>query len=76
MRCLEQTGDAAAARAVASRILIALLILPLLAVGQAQAQYAGAWPPPKKFAAGACVTACPGGYEDRGRDCVYRNQSR
>jgi hypothetical protein len=28
----------------------------------------------QKFAAGACVTSCPGGYEDRGRTCVYRSQ--
>jgi hypothetical protein len=42
----------------------------------AQAQYAARCPPPKKFAAGACVTACPGGYEDRGPVCVYRNTSR
>ncbi|MHC2103934.1 MULTISPECIES: hypothetical protein [unclassified Methylobacterium] len=76
MRCLEQIGEAAGARAVASRILVAALILPLLAAGPAQAYYGGACPPPKKLAAGACVTACPGGYEDRGRDCVYRNQSR
>ena len=48
----------------------------LLAAVPARAQYATACPPPKKFAAGACVTACPGGYEDRGRECVYRNQSR
>ncbi|MCJ2125378.1 hypothetical protein [Methylobacterium sp. J-077] len=52
------------------------LALALLAAVPAQAQVAGACPPPKKLAAGACVTACPGGYEDRGRDCVYRNQSR
>ncbi|MCJ2059941.1 hypothetical protein MKL09_25840 [Methylobacterium sp. J-048] len=76
MRCLEQIGEASAARAVASRILFAALILPLLMAVPVQAQVAGACPPPKKLAAGACVTACPGGYEDRGRDCVYRNQSR
>jgi hypothetical protein len=55
---------------------LAAAALTLLAAAPAQAQYAGACPPPKKFAAGACVTACPGGYEDRGRECVYRNQSR
>ncbi|KAA0121382.1 hypothetical protein CIW48_24290 [Methylobacterium sp. P1-11] len=56
----------------------ALLVLPvvLLAAVPAQAQYAASCPPPKKFAAGACVTACPGGYEDRGPVCVYRNTSR
>jgi hypothetical protein len=50
--------------------------LVLLAAMPAQAQYAASCPPPKKFAAGACVTACPGGYEDRGPVCVYRNTSR
>ncbi|EIZ83523.1 MULTISPECIES: hypothetical protein [Methylobacterium] len=76
MRCLEGIGRASANPAIMAKALIALLILPLLAAGPAQAQVAGACPPPKKLAAGACVTACPGGYEDRGRDCVYRNQSR
>jgi hypothetical protein len=27
---------------------------------------------PYKFAAGACVTSCPGGYEDRGSICAHR----
>lgn len=31
--------------------------------------------PPLKEAAGACVAQCPGGYEDRGTICVYRNQA-
>lgn len=54
----------------------AATLLVLLAAMRAQAQYAASCPPPKKFAAGACVTACPGGYEDRGPVCVYRNTSR
>jgi len=54
----------------------AAALLVLLAAVPAQAQYAASCPPPKKFAAGACVTACPGGYEDRGPVCVYRNTSR
>ncbi|AWV19382.1 hypothetical protein A3862_09985 [Methylobacterium sp. XJLW] len=54
----------------------AATLLVLLAAMPAQAQYAASCPPPKKFAAGACVTACPGGYEDRGPVCVYRNTSR
>ncbi|WP_331297539.1 hypothetical protein [Methylobacterium oryzae] len=54
----------------------AATLLALLAAGPAQAQYAASCPPPKKVAAGACVTACPGGYEDRGPVCVYRNTSR
>ena len=42
----------------------------------ASAQYTASCPPPLKLAAGACVAACPGGYEDRGRECVYRSLSR
>ncbi|MDP4003936.1 hypothetical protein [Methylobacterium sp. NEAU K] len=53
-----------------------LAALTLLAAAPAQARSAAACPHPKKLAAGACVTTCPAGYEDRGRDCVYRNQSR
>ncbi len=56
--------------------LLAAALLALLASAPARAQYAAACPPPMKVAAGACVAACPGGYEDRGRDCVYRNTSR
>ncbi|WP_342108530.1 hypothetical protein [Methylobacterium sp. SI9] len=52
------------------------MALALLGVAPAEAQYAGSCPPPKKFAAGACVTVCPAGYEDQGRVCVYRNMSR
>jgi hypothetical protein len=48
----------------------------LLGAAPAQAQYASACPPPRKVAAGACVAACPAGYEDQGRVCVYRNMSR
>ena len=29
-----------------------------------------------KFAAGACVRRCPAGYQDMGRRCELRNQSR
>ncbi len=56
--------------------LLAVMALALLGVAPAEAQYAGSCPPPKKFAAGACVTVCPAGYEDQGRVCVYRNMSR
>lgn len=55
---------------------LACFTLALLAIAPAEAQYAASCPPPKKFAAGACVTACPAGYEDQGRICVYRNMSR
>jgi hypothetical protein len=56
--------------------LLAVMVLALLGPAPAEAQYAGSCPPPKKFAAGACVTVCPAGYEDQGRVCVYRNMSR
>ncbi len=52
-----------------------LAALLLLQAGPALAE-SSACPPPRKLAAGACVTACPAGYEDRGRDCVYRSLSR
>jgi len=54
----------------------ALAVTALFGPVPAQAQYAASCPPPKKLAAGACVTACPAGYEDQGRVCVYRNLSR
>jgi hypothetical protein len=54
----------------------AAAILALLGTAPARAQYGASCPPPKKFAAGACVAACPAGYEDQGRVCVYRNTSR
>ena len=53
-----------------------LAVTALLGAAPAQAQYASACPPPRKVAAGACVAACPAGYEDQGRVCVYRNMSR
>lgn len=53
-----------------------LAVATLFGPVPAQAQYAASCPPPKKFAAGACVTVCPAGYEDQGRVCVYRNLSR
>ena len=56
------------------RLLLAILLL--VQAGPAMAQSAAACPPPRKLAAGACVSACPAGYEDRGRDCVYRSLSR
>jgi hypothetical protein len=53
-----------------------LAVTALFGAAPAQAQYASACPPPRKVAAGACVAACPAGYEDQGRVCVYRNMSR
>ena len=38
-------------------------------------QFAASCPANLKYAAGACVLACPGGYADRGRVCVFRNES-
>ena len=32
-------------------------------------------PPPLKFAAGACTSYCPAGFEDNGSYCRLRNQS-
>jgi hypothetical protein len=58
------------------RRLAAALTLVLAGAVPARAQYAAACPPPEKLAAGACVSACPAGYEDQGRVCVYRNTSR
>ena len=57
-------------------VCLAAAALALFETAPAHAQYATACPPPKKFAAGACVVACPAGYEDQGRVCVYRNTSR
>jgi len=54
----------------------AATLLALLAAVPAQAQYAASCARRVAAAAGACVTACPGGYEDRGPVCVYRNTSR
>ncbi|MDP4023604.1 hypothetical protein Q8W71_13275 [Methylobacterium sp. NEAU 140] len=51
-------------------------LLTALGAAPALAQYATACPPPLKLAAGACVAACPSGYEDRGRECVFRSLSR
>ena len=55
---------------------LACFTVVLFAVAPAHAQYAASCPPPKKLAAGACVIACPAGYEDQGHVCVYRNTSR
>ena len=51
------------------------------AVQQPGTEQSGAFSPetycraPQKFAAGACVLQCPGGYEDRGRFCQLRSNS-
>jgi hypothetical protein len=43
--------------------------------GQAMAQ-AASCPPPLKLLAGTCVKSCPGGYDDRGPECIYKSLSR
>ena len=52
---------------------VTLILLAALAGRTPAAAQVASCPPPLKWAAGACVTACPGGFEDRGRDCVYRS---
>ncbi|GJE11990.1 hypothetical protein FOHLNKBM_3036 [Methylobacterium longum] len=53
-----------------------LAVTALLGTTPAQAPYAASCPPPLKLAAGACLAACPAGYADQGRVCLYRNSSR
>jgi|SRR4051794_16108886 hypothetical protein len=38
-------------------------------------QFAASCPANLKSAAGACVPACPGGYEDTERVCIFRNEA-
>jgi len=38
-------------------------------------QFAASCPANLKYAAGSCVRTCPGGYADRGRMCVFENES-
>ncbi len=71
VRCLGMTD-----RIRPGRILAGAALAPPGAAAPARAPDAAAGPPPKKVAAGACVTACPGGYEDPGRVCLYRDMSR
>jgi len=35
--------------------------------------FAASCPAGLKYAAGACVPSCPGGYADVGHECVFRN---
>ena len=56
----------------------ALMLLALPACTQTRsggAQWASSCPSGQKLAAGACVTSCPGGYEDRGSYCFMVSQS-
>lgn len=62
-----------------SRLPLALAAAILLAgfvPGPTRAQVPDSCPRGLKWAAGACVRTCPGGYEDQGDRCVYRNMSR
>ncbi|KAA2238141.1 hypothetical protein [Salinarimonas soli] len=56
-----------------TRALMALCLLATLAGRTPAAAQAASCSPPLKWAAGACVAVCPGGFEDRGRECVYRS---
>jgi hypothetical protein len=51
---------------------VALVALPALAQGRPP--YGANCANGRKFAAGACVATCPGGYEDQGRVCVKRSE--
>ena len=51
---------------------LTLVVLPALA--QDQRTYVGNCPRGLKYAAGACVARCPGGYEDRGRFCLKQSE--
>ncbi|GJE53136.1 hypothetical protein GOFOIKOB_6212 [Methylobacterium tardum] len=59
---------------------VALPALPAAAQSPAQSfvygqkRFRHACRPPLKFAAGACVRRCPGGYQDLGSYCRFRNQ--
>jgi hypothetical protein len=37
--------------------------------------FAASCPAGLKYAAGACVPTCPGGYADVGHECVFRNMN-
>jgi hypothetical protein len=65
---------------------LALLTIALAAATPALAQPAGpayrsarpfaaSCPAGLKYAAGACVPTCPGGYADVGHECVFRNMN-
>ncbi len=58
---------------------LTILLVSLCATApsaNAQQAWSDACNPPLKYAAGACVAACPAGYEDQGRACVFRSYSR
>ena len=52
----------------------AFTLVVLSALAQAQQTYVGNCPRGLKWAAGACVAQCPGGYEDQGRFCLKRSE--
>ena len=65
---------------LAAALLVAGGALPATAQSPAQSfvygqkQFRNACRPPLKYAAGACVRRCPGGYRDEGRTCRLSNQ--
>ena len=56
-------------KAVVFAAALTLFALPALAQ-----PYGANCPRGTKFAAGACVVTCPGGYEDQGRVCIKRSE--
>jgi hypothetical protein len=52
-------------KSVLFAVALTLFVLPALAQ-----PYGANCPRGTKFAAGACVVTCPGGYEDQGRVCI------
>jgi hypothetical protein len=53
-------------------VILALVLASSPALAQSWAE--SYCPRGLKYAAGTCVRACPGGYEDRGRVCIKRNE--
>lgn len=62
-----------AGRETAGRLAAALVLIAAMTGSSASMAQSNACPPPQKRLAGICVPACPGGYEDNGRECIYRN---
>jgi hypothetical protein len=67
-----ETGATGFLASVLFAAAMALVALPALA--QSRPPYGANCPSGRKFAAGACVATCPGGYEDQGRVCVKRSE--
>lgn len=72
---------------LARAALLSLIVGVPITVSSAEAGRAQSWEyrnkqhkfscrPPLKFAAGACVARCPGGFQDNGRYCRFRSMRR